>query len=327
MAEHLDDLMQAFESGSQRATARLISIVENQRAGARSVLERLYPRVGRAARIGITGPPGAGKSTLVDQLAQRWVATGARVGVVAVDPTSPFTGGALLGDRIRMGAVANDARVFFRSLASRGSLGGLSLHTTEVVDILDAWGCDYALIETVGVGQSELDVAAKAHTTVVVLVPESGDGIQVMKAGLMEIADVFVINKADRPGAGQLATEIQAMLDLRHWPAWRPPVLQCQARDGDGLAALDDALSAHRTYLLSSGELAAKQRHAVESRIRDLVLDGLERATWSDPAVQQQFALGIEAVARGATTPYHVADSILEVVRFAAGEPAPHAEG
>jgi LAO/AO transport system kinase len=327
MVDELEDLLRAFESGSTRATARLISIVEDGRHGARTVLARLYPRVGRAARIGITGPPGAGKSTLVDQLVQRWVTAGARVGVVAVDPTSPFTGGALLGDRIRMSAVANDARVFFRSLASRGSLGGLSLHTTEVVDILDAAGSDYALIETVGVGQSELDIAAKAHTTVVVLVPESGDGIQVMKAGLMEIGDVFVVNKADRPGAGQLVREILSMLELRQWGSWRPPVLQCQAREGDGLAELEAALAAHRGHLEASGELATKQRQAVESRIRDLVRDGLERATWNDAAVKRQLGLGVEAVARGASTPYHVADSILEVVRLAAREPAPHAEG
>jgi len=327
MAEHLDDLLREFRAGSKRATARLISIVEDQRPQARAVLERLYPDVGRAARVGITGPPGAGKSTLVDQLAQRWVGRDARVGIVAVDPTSPFTGGALLGDRIRMGAIANDARVFFRSLASRGSLGGLSLHTTEVVDILDASGCDVVLVETVGVGQSELDVATKAHTTVVVLVPESGDGVQVMKAGLMEIADVFVVNKADRPGAGPLASEIQAMLDLREWGDWRPPVVQARARDGEGLEALDAALSAHREHLNTSGRLAAKKRQALESRVRDLVLDGLERRALDDAAGQARLAAGLDAIARGAATPYHVADSILEACWHAAGEPAPNSEG
>jgi LAO/AO transport system kinase len=248
--EDLDELLRLFGAGSQRAAARLISIVEDRRPQAQAVLDRLFPRVGGAARLGVTGPPGAGKSTLVDQLAQRYAAAGRRVGIVAVDPTSPFTGGALLGDRVRMGAVVDDARVFFRSLASRGSLGGLSLHTAEVADVLDAFGCDTLLLETVGVGQSELDVAEKAHTTVVVLVPESGDGIQVMKAGLMEIADVFVVNKADRPGAQSLAGEIGAMLDLKDWSGWRPPVLQVQARDGQGIDQVLQALDAQRSFLV-----------------------------------------------------------------------------
>jgi LAO/AO transport system kinase len=327
MAEQLDDLLRDFRSGSKRATARLISIVEDQGPLARTVLERIYPDVGRAARVGITGPPGAGKSTVVDQLVQRWVGRGQRAGIVAVDPTSPFTGGALLGDRIRLGPICNDPRVFFRSLASRGSLGGLSLHTAEVADILDAFGCELVLLETVGVGQSELDVAAKAHTTVVVLVPESGDGIQVMKAGLMEIADVFVVNKADRPGAGQLAAEIEAMLALRQWTGWRPPVLQAQARDGQGVDALAAALAAHRLHLQQSGELLVKQRRALESRVRDLVLDGLERWMLDEPAARQRLVQGLDAVARGAATPYHVADSILEAVRHAEGAPAPNSEG
>src|SRR5262245_61680331 len=201
LASTLDDLLQRFEAGSEAAAARLISIVEDGRPEALEALDRLHPRVGRAYRVGVTGPPGAGKSTLVDRLSELLLAAGEKPGVVAVDPTSPFTGGALLGDRVRMGPKASNGGVFFRSLASRGSLGGLALHASEVADVLDAFGCTWVLLETVGVGQSELDVAEKAHTTLVVLVPESGDGIQAMKAGLMEIADVLVINKADRPGA------------------------------------------------------------------------------------------------------------------------------
>src|SRR5262245_21254656 len=327
MAEPLDDLLRDFRAGSKRATARLISIVEDESSLARPALERLYADVGRAARVGITGPPGAGKSELAEQVVQRWVARDLRVGVVAVDPTSPFTGGALLGDRIRLGNVGNDPRVFFRSLASRGSLGGLSLYTAEVVDVLDAAGCDLVLVETVGVGQSELDVAEKAHTTVVVLVPESGDGIQVMKAGLMEIAAVFVVNKADRAGAGQLASEIQAMLALRDWPGWRPPVLQAQAREGQGIEALDEAVAAHRRHLETSGELAVKQRRALESRVRDLVQDALAHQAFDGPEARRRLAAGLDAVARGATTPYHVAESILDAARHADGAPAPHAEG
>ncbi|MFO7259709.1 MAG: methylmalonyl Co-A mutase-associated GTPase MeaB [bacterium] len=208
-------LLEDFLAGKRPALARAISIVENGRPGAQALLQALHGRLGRARRIGITGPPGAGKSTLVAALTTALRARGDTVAVVAVDPSSPFTGGALLGDRIRMGEASLDPGVFIRSMASRGSLGGLALTTKEVADVLDAFGFDHVLIETVGVGQSELDIAAAADTTVVVLVPESGDSIQAMKAGLMEIADVFVINKADRPGAERLAREVELMLHLR----------------------------------------------------------------------------------------------------------------
>lgn len=315
MAEHLDDLLRDFGAGSKRAVARLISIVENQRAEAHTVLDRLYPGIGRARRIGITGPPGAGKSTLVDQLVVRAVQADRRVGIVAVDPTSPFTGGALLGDRIRLGDAANDAHVFFRSLASRGSLGGLSLHTAEVVDVLDAFGCADVLIETVGVGQSELDIAEKAHTTVVVLVPESGDGVQVMKAGLMEIADVFVVNKADRPGAAQLVAELNGTLDFRARDGWRPPVLQARARDGEGVDELASALDAHTAWLDHSGQRAVKLRRAMESRVRDLVQDRLVRDTFETPEAKALFAAGLEAIVHGASTPYRLAETILDANR------------
>ena len=211
----IDQLWQAFEAGQRTALARAISIVENRRAGFLDLLDRVHPKLGRAHRIGITGPPGAGKSTLSARLTQHLRKQGKTVAVIAVDPTSPFTGGALLGDRIRMNEVALDEGVFIRSMATRGSLGGLSITTKEVADVADAFGFDYVLIETVGVGQSELDVAAAADSTVVVLVPESGDSIQAMKAGLMEIADLFVINKADRPGADRLAREVDMMLHLR----------------------------------------------------------------------------------------------------------------
>lgn len=208
-------LLEEFRAGKRPALARVISIVENGRPGAQALLQALHAQLGRARRIGITGPPGAGKSTLVAALIAALRARGDTVGVVAVDPSSPFTGGALLGDRIRMGEATLDPGVFIRSMASRGSLGGLALTTKEVADVLDAFGFDHVLVETVGVGQSELDIAAAADTTVVVLVPESGDSIQAMKAGLMEIADLFVINKADRPGAERLAREVEMMLHLR----------------------------------------------------------------------------------------------------------------
>jgi LAO/AO transport system kinase len=214
-------LLDDFGAGRRIALARLISVVENQRSGFRSVLNVLHGQLGRAHRIGITGPPGAGKSTLTAALIVHYRSAGETVSVIAVDPTSPYTGGALLGDRIRMNDIAMDDGVFIRSMATRGSLGGLALATKEVADVMDAFGFDRIIVETVGVGQSELDIAAAADSTVVVLVPESGDGIQAMKAGLMEAADLFVINKSDRPGADRLAREVSMMLHLRAGQALR----------------------------------------------------------------------------------------------------------
>lgn len=338
-------LLERFREGKTVALARAISMVEDERHGFQELLHAVLTRGPSARRVGLTGPPGAGKSSLLASIASAYRARSERLGVVAVDPTSPYSGGALLGDRIRMSDLATDPGVFIRSMASRGSLGGLATTTKEVIDLMDAFGFDRILVETVGVGQTELAITAAADTVVVVLVPESGDAIQAMKAGLMEIADVFIVNKADRPGSARLVKEIRQALHLRAGHAledvpahhgvdlgrvgraaaaaarppaptgaWEIPVLTTNALTGEGLPEVVEALDGHQKWLEVSGQLGARRRARAGVRVRDVVERELRRAAWSSDAVRARLEGGLDRIEAGEGTPYSVAEEILALL-------------
>jgi LAO/AO transport system kinase len=293
------ELLRDFELGKPRALARGISRAEAGRGG--DLVRALYPRTGRAMTIGLTGPPGVGKSTLASGLVRKARGLGHRVGVVSVDPSSPFSHGALLGDRIRLTEHFTDESVFIRSMASRGHLGGLAGATADAVLLMDAFGFDVVLIETVGVGQSEVAIAELAQTTLVALQPGSGDSIQVLKAGIMEIADVFVVNKADHPMADQLRREIRSMMEMLQWPGWVPELVTTQALSGDGIDELWNAIERHIAYLNETGEITARRREAFIHQVRQLALGRLERRL--DRALREG--------ARDDVDPYEAADRIL----------------
>ena len=286
--------------------------MENEAAPAEAMLAAAFPRTGQALRIGITGPPGAGKSTLTARLARAWREAGLPVAIVAVDPTSPFSGGAVLGDRVRMWELAGDPGVFIRSMASRGSLGGLASATSDVCDLLEAVGFERILIETVGVGQSELEVAETADTTLVVLVPESGDAVQALKAGLMEIGDVFAINKADREGAERAAHAVRSMLHLgAHRDGWEPPVVLTIASEGTGVPALVETIGRHVAYLAERGQLARRRRRRLAERIEALI-DARARARYRQRVPETRREEILSEVERRALTPAAAARILFE---------------
>jgi LAO/AO transport system kinase len=305
-------------AGDRLALARLITRVENRMPGVAEIMRSVQPRLGRAHVLGVTGPPGAGKSTLVDRLTARLRVEGASVGVIAVDPSSPFTGGAVLGDRIRMQAHTLDPDVFIRSMATRGSLGGLAAATGDVIKLMDAFGFPWILIETVGVGQTELDIIRQADTTVVTLVPESGDAIQAMKAGLMEVADIFVVNKADRDGAHALMAELGFSAHLHHSSSvsakdidWEIPVLAAQATNDVGVAELLAEVKRHRRVLEEAGALEKRRQARRRAELRTLLVEEFAGRVMAVVDTNPELIAVVDAVAGGTLDAYSGVERIL----------------
>src|SRR3954447_25185048 len=305
----LNDLAGALRSGKYRALAQAVSLVERDDGRAERLLADIYPATGNARIIGITGSPGAGKSTLVASLAKFYRAQEKKVGIIAVDPTSPFTGGAILGDRIRMAELYTDRGVFIRSMATRGFLGGLAKATNDVVDILDASGFDVVLVETVGVGQDEVEVIRTVQTNAVVLVPGMGDDIQAIKAGIMEIGDIFVVNKADRPGADKTVTEVTMMMSLvEEHGDWVPPIVKTVASRGLGIEELDAAIEKHYDYIRASGELDRRNRERVRIRIETLLKEKFMGRLLD---VTENYEQILDDVLRKRNNPHDAAEGVL----------------
>jgi len=298
--------------GRYRALAQAISMVERDDADATRLLAEIYPATGKARIIGITGSPGAGKSTLVAAMTRYYRKQGKRIGIIAVDPTSPFTGGAILGDRIRMQDLYTDKGVFIRSMATRGFLGGLARATNDVVDLLDAAGFDIVIVETVGVGQDEVEVIRTVQSNVVVLVPGMGDDIQAIKAGIMEIADVFAVNKADRPGADRTVTEITMMMGLVDEHAeWLPPIVKTVASQARGMAELDEALIKHQEYLVSSGEMQRRSRERVRIRVETHVKERFMERLLGGTISPEEYDRLLDEVLDKKTNPHGAAAAML----------------
>jgi LAO/AO transport system kinase len=314
----LDDLVPGVLARQPRALGRAISVLENGGEAQRELIRRVYAETGKARVVGVTGPPGAGKSTLVDRLARLCRKRGETVGILAVDPTSPFTGGALLGDRIRMQTLYTDPGVFIRSMATRGAMGGLARASRDAVDLLDAAGFDWVLVETVGVGQDEVDVVRTVDTVVMVTVPGLGDDIQAIKAGILEIADVFVINKADREGVERTARDLEMMLSIGEHGAWLPPILKTVAARDEGIERVLAEIERHREHLAASGEIERRRRSHLRLRVETILKERVVAAADRVLGVEREVERGYDQ----RLDPYRVADRLFTGVLEDAREEA-----
>ncbi len=313
MADLQQEWAENIFAGDRRAMARAISAVENGELAGRELLKRLFPRTGHAFVIGITGSPGAGKSTLVEKLAAEYRAGGVQVGILAVDPSSPFSGGAILGDRIRMQSLSSDAGVYIRSMATRGQMGGLAPAAHDAVTVMDAAGCQVVLIETVGVGQDEVEVARLADVTVLLLVPGMGDDVQTFKAGVMEIADLFVINKADRPGAGRVEQEVTAMLSITPLlNEWEPPILKTVATTGEGIASVRLKLDEFRTFGERGPKIRMRQRERWRLRLLALLRQNLFEKFLADQLDNSAIEALIDDLVEHRTDPYSMVETLIK---------------
>ena len=305
----MEDIAQELLNGSRLALSRTITAIENEAENATEIMQKLYPHTGHAYVLGITGPPGAGKSTLTDKIAKTFRNQGKTVGIVAIDPSSPFTGGAILGDRIRMNSLTLDEGVFIRSMGTRGSLGGLSHKTADAVKAIDAFG----IVETVGVGQSEVDIVKAADTTAVVLIPGMGDDIQAIKAGILEIGDIFTINKADHDGADKLATELNMMLDLDGvMKDWRPPIMKCVGNQNIGVKELVAKFEEHRDHIEANGELAKRRTERVKNELLDLLSSRIESYIRGKIVDNGKIDTMVENIKARTTDPYSVAAEVMQ---------------